>query len=202
MFSLRNATYEEAYAEALVAYNNARATGNTRPYRNDYKGNYYLGGPMTGIPQFNFPAFDEAATDLRRKGYLILSPAEMDDATAREHALASKTGLDVADTGHSWEDYLKRDLFIVLEADGVICLPGWEKSKGARLETFVAKQLGKPIYGVYPELDEITEIPYKLEEEWTEYWIKHNAIRAKDHTNDGVYSSYPFIRDAHHDEIR
>jgi hypothetical protein len=34
---------------------------------------------MTGIAQFNFPAFDAAAAELRDQGYEIISPAELDD---------------------------------------------------------------------------------------------------------------------------
>ncbi len=44
---------------------------------NDIK--WYLAGPMTGIPQFNYPLFDSVSAELRASGYDITSPAEMDD---------------------------------------------------------------------------------------------------------------------------
>lgn len=106
---------------------------------------YYLAGPMTGYPQFNFPAFDSAAAHLREHGYAIVSPAELDRPEVREASMASPDGN--ADGGHpvgdSWGDFLSRDVKIVAdEATGIIALPGWQESRGARLEMFVAMLCG------------------------------------------------------------
>lgn len=38
----------------------------------------YVIGPMPSVPYFNFPAFDKAAAELRKRGYLPLSPADID----------------------------------------------------------------------------------------------------------------------------
>ena len=38
---------------------------------------FYICGPMRGIPQFNFPAFDEAAELARAQGLIIINPAEI-----------------------------------------------------------------------------------------------------------------------------
>lgn len=46
----------------------------------------YLAGPMSNIPQFNFPAFDDAAADLRARGWDIVSPAELDRPEVRPNA--------------------------------------------------------------------------------------------------------------------
>ena len=112
----------------------------------------YLAGPMTGHPQFNFPAFDAAAADLRERGYEVVSPAELDSPEWRAYALQSETG-DASGgakvTGETWADLLARDLKVICDGgiEAVVCLPGWQKSKGARLETFVANAiLGLPVY--------------------------------------------------------
>lgn len=99
--------------------------------------NWYLCGPMSGIPHYNIPAFDAAARALRAKGLTIVSPAELDAPHIREACLQSRDGKDV--TGHgSWGDFLARDVKLVSDGiHGLILLPGWERSRGARLEVFV-----------------------------------------------------------------
>ncbi len=114
----------------------------------------YLGGPMTGKPQFNFPAFDRAAERLREHGYGIVSPAELDDPETRDAALASADGAPGtgSHSGQTWADFLARDVKLIADkVDGIVLLDGWEKSKGARLECFVARLDNKPIYLYRPD---------------------------------------------------
>lgn len=93
---------------------------------------YYLAGPMTGIDQSNFPMFDSVAGQLRELGFSIVSPAELDSPEDRASALANKRSTK------SWGDFLSRDVKIVADqVQGIIFLPGWEKSRGARLEATV-----------------------------------------------------------------
>lgn len=98
---------------------------------------YYLAGPMTGIPQFNFPTFYEATARLREGGYTIISPAEMDaEGGIDAEALASTDG-DNTKLTKTWGDLLARDVKIVADkVRGIIFLPGWFNSRGARLEAF------------------------------------------------------------------
>lgn len=89
----------------------------------------YLAGPMTGIEDFNFPAFSAAAAELRALGHEVINPAENDDG----------------DTTREWAYYMRKDLAHVLSVDAVAVLPGWQGSRGARLEVHVARALGLPI---------------------------------------------------------
>lgn len=109
---------------------------------------YYIAGPMSGIPQFNYPAFDAAAEVVRGQGHEALSPAEMDDEATREAALASPDGnLNTFESDETWGDFLSRDVKIVAdESDGVVLLPGWSNSRGARLEAFIALTVQKPVF--------------------------------------------------------
>ena len=104
---------------------------------------FYLAGPMSGIPQFNFPAFEEAATKLRElAGMTIINPAELDDDEDRAAALASPDG-DLKEVKHTWGEFLSRDVLILADqCDGIMFLPGWEHSKGACLEACVGLLLG------------------------------------------------------------
>lgn len=36
----------------------------------------YLSGPMTGVPEYNYPAFNAEAARLRALGYTVENPAE------------------------------------------------------------------------------------------------------------------------------
>jgi hypothetical protein len=103
---------------------------------------------MTGIPQFNFPAFEAMAAGLRADGIKVQSPAEMDDPETRKMALSSPDGAPGTGSanGETWGDFLARDVKLVADGvKGVLVMDGWEKSRGARLETFVAYLTGKPI---------------------------------------------------------
>ncbi len=88
----------------------------------------YLSGPMTGLPEHNYPAFQEGREELRALGHEVLCPAEA----------------GVVD-GWSWADYLRRALVMVCHADAVVVLHGWADSRGACLEVHVAQELGLPI---------------------------------------------------------
>lgn len=109
---------------------------------------FYLAGPMTGIPQSNFPRFDYVAEVLREKGYNIISPAELDDPVTRAAALASPDGVLDRIEDKGYEDFLARDLVIVSlpTCVGGIFIEGWQNSRGARGESWVLQFLNKQLW--------------------------------------------------------
>jgi hypothetical protein len=110
----------------------------------------YLAGPMTGIPQFNFPLFEVVARELRARGHLITSPHENDTPAVQAAAWASPDGkLDANGkiAGETWGDILARDVKLIADGvSGVVLLDNWHKSRGARLEAFVALLCGLPLH--------------------------------------------------------
>lgn len=90
----------------------------------------YLSGKMSGLPNFGVEIFAEAAAQLREAGYTVFSPAE----------------LAVQSEDKPWTDYMKADLVVMLQhCDGVVALPNWRTSRGARMEIFVAYAMGLPV---------------------------------------------------------
>jgi hypothetical protein len=132
---------------------------------------------MTGYPQFNFPAFDEVAAALRADGYKIVSPAELDDPETRKAALASPDGAPGSGTANNetWGDFLSRDVKLVADLiDGIVVIDGWNKSRGVRLETFVAFLCGKPIRH-YPSMRKVRKPD--LVRAWLGGWWEDVVVR-------------------------
>lgn len=88
----------------------------------------YIAGPMTGIEDFNFPAFNAMADNMRAGGWHVENPAD--------HGVVH---------GAEWADYLRYDVGRLATCEAIMLLPGWSKSKGANLEVTIARQLGMPI---------------------------------------------------------
>lgn len=103
----------------------------------------YIAGPMTGIQDWNYPAFFQAEATLRLRGHDPINPARTDGETLAD-ALTHAGSPDAPK--HPWSYYLRRDINHVAEADAICLLPGWQKSKGARLEVTLATALGLPLY--------------------------------------------------------
>lgn len=106
---------------------------------------------MSGIPRFNFPAFDTAAKWLRSQLWTVISPAELDEPLMRKAAMDSPDGKP-SPSQHSWGKFLARDVEIVADqCQGIIFLPGWQKSRGAKLEACVGLACGHDFYLYLPD---------------------------------------------------
>lgn len=89
----------------------------------------YLSGPMTGLPEYNYPMFNRVASDLRSRGYEVYNPAEF----------AWDGPLDDFPLRAAFKEYCS---FICEDADAIVMLPRHEASKGASVELALAKVCG------------------------------------------------------------
>lgn len=85
----------------------------------------YISGPMSGLPDLNYPAFKAAAELLRAAGFDVENPAENSEPPCG-----------------TWAGYMRLALVQLARCEGVLMLPGWTNSRGARLEKLIAQQLG------------------------------------------------------------
>jgi hypothetical protein len=100
----------------------------------------YVAGPITGLPNGNKEEFEAAVKWLReRTSFEVISPLEMDSSEEFAATMAN----------HYGEVYWHRmveDFKTVISVDALVLLNGWARSKGARIEVFVALSLGKRFY--------------------------------------------------------
>lgn len=85
----------------------------------------YLSGPMSGLPDFNKQAFMNAEARLNAAGIKVVNPV--------------KNGVP-ADA--EWSEHMRADISMLMTCAQIAMLPGWQNSKGAKLELHIAKQLG------------------------------------------------------------
>jgi len=86
----------------------------------------YIAGPMTGLPDFNYPAFFQAAERLVDAGHEPINPARSE----------GRSGCA------TWLHYMRASLRDIADADGIALLPGWQNSDGARIERGLGRDLG------------------------------------------------------------
>ena len=89
----------------------------------------YISGPVSGLPLDEVRAkFASRERALVHAGYKVFNPLEK--------------SLKVLGKGKTWEEYMAFDVLLLLKCDMINFLPGWEDSRGARLEAAIAKTKG------------------------------------------------------------
>ena len=90
----------------------------------------YIAGPMSGLPDLNYPAFNARAAELRALGHHVENPAENPEPHCQ-----------------SWLGYMRLAVRQLATCDVVHLLPGWSKSRGARIEHQLAEGMGLRVEG-------------------------------------------------------
>lgn len=96
---------------------------------------WYLAGPMTGMEDNNWPAFDRHARLLEINDQKVINPADHD----------RKVGLDLNTEEGTFAAFRWDFEQIITKADGVAVIAGWERSRGARAEVELARLIGLPV---------------------------------------------------------
>lgn len=91
----------------------------------------YISGPISGIAYGNKPAFEAAQRRLRKRypDPSILSPYN--------------NGLPAES---SWEEHMRADIAMLMQATHVCMLAGWAESRGAKIEYDLAHALGMNVF--------------------------------------------------------
>ena len=98
----------------------------------------YLAGKMSGLPDFNYPAFRSEAARLRALGYHVENPAENPEPSCG-----------------TWLAYMRMAITQLVQCDAIALLDGWQDSRGACVERTLADGLGLEVY----RAKQITEGP-------------------------------------------
>jgi hypothetical protein len=113
----------------------------------------YIAGPMRGIPEYNFPAFLEAAKFLRGMGYHVFCPAELDTIFELDtHTDRTIEEQEDASIPEITRRFVRRDVHILCNelaaehGDFLVTLEGWPASTGASGEVALARWLHLPVY--------------------------------------------------------
>ena len=96
----------------------------------------FLSGPMTGIADFNFPLFNKVAKIYRERGWEVVNPVDICRKFKKERVLADKA---VFDAMIAEQQEAERT------CNAILLLPGWENSRGVRLELKTAIELNMRI---------------------------------------------------------
>jgi len=108
----------------------------------------YLAGKMRGLPAVNPAAFAEGAAALRALGHTVFNPAE-NGLSASNEDVRRFLAVDLA--------------WITGCAEGVVVLPGWEASRGARAEVATAHAIEIPVYELASLLEHGTDWAHLIE---------------------------------------
>lgn len=94
----------------------------------------YIAGPMTNMPNLNYPSFNATAERLAHRGHEVYNPA---------------TTFNGAYLDLPYDIWLREAIRLVSMVNGIVLLPGWYRSKGALTEIHIGLSLGMPFYEEY-----------------------------------------------------
>ena len=99
---------------------------------------------MRGYPRYNFDAFHAAEAFIRKHtDWDVQNPARQDEEEGFNPDENAELSIKQC------EAFFDRDVLMIKRSDGIVMLPGWQKSIGAKAEYWIAKWLCKRVYQLY-----------------------------------------------------
>lgn len=98
----------------------------------------YIAGPMTGIARWNRPKFEEAARILRDHGWTVESPVEIASVFGSDNTIVTTPGM--------LDAVIEAELDALAKCDAIYLLAGWEDSRGAKRELWLALDKGLEVF--------------------------------------------------------
>lgn len=97
----------------------------------------YVAGPVTGLTDGNYPAFEYAAKRLFNAGHIPVLPPELRTALQPSAELT---------LGQCYRKVIPNDIVELATCEGMIVLPGFEKSSGTAFELHGAELFGMEVF--------------------------------------------------------
>lgn len=108
--------------------------GDVAPF--DLNKTYYLAGPMTGYELYNYPAFALVCEHLKLNQIKVESP----------HLCPRPENWEEMEELELWQHMMKLAGEMLDRCEGIILMPGWPESRGARAELATAIDRKLPVY--------------------------------------------------------
>lgn len=104
----------------------------------------YISGGITGVENWreNFNNAEKELLELKGT-FVVANPVTLSQNVEKQFAAFNKTP--------DYADYMRKDIRELSSCDAICMLPGWKRSKGARLEYRIAKILNMHILEYQPE---------------------------------------------------
>lgn len=89
----------------------------------------YISGMISNNPDY-MKEFDEAEKLMLKRGYEVINPAKLNTIMPKSS---------------TWNNYMDVCEILLRQANAIALLPNWENSRGAKIEVYLAKKLGRKI---------------------------------------------------------
>jgi Domain of unknown function (DUF6378)/Domain of unknown function (DUF4406) len=139
-----------------------------------YYWNVYISGPMTDVPEFNYPQFNEVE-ELIRISHKPLPDVKLPKGDKWRVVPFNPARNFEGQTDLSREVYLELALRQVDTCQAIVLLPRWYQSPGARLELVRAMHNGADVYSYCPLARTDDEYFQRIEHDEARFTLRRTA---------------------------